>query len=1129
MKQFSKDLGNVCIAPKGKWSREQEYERLALVYNACDNLSYVAKINVPSGVDIENREYWQPMNATGYADNNFINLTTENENGTVTAYESLEEAVATILPINRRAGATLSFYNLNSDRPDRQSEFELWQFNSTDLANWENRDYWNNIYYNWNVFAGWYVGADALKNHVKIPNVGQYAYVGTNLNDALLYQCRTNGVWTNTGIKVRNYMSVVVSGNITIGDNGNWFSNGEDTGIPATPAVDEQLDNIIIQLQQHATEIDELQKQDISLKRNIDSNFETINNKVDNIKTATDNKIDTADANLQNQIISNDNDIATLNTKHESLSKTVQGIAVTGGASTATNVTYNNDSSRLNAENAQDAIDELQSSKFDKTSILQESGEAEDKVISQKAVSTWLSHLNIKQKGLIDIQRYSNVIFDTSKFNNVGERMPQGGIYTFGQDIDEQPTYKSETAILTKAVFNLDNLDSRPLLVLLENTSNAAIGYRSYAIFDKDNNIVKEEITSGNEYLLIKNTCTIIASCSAIKSTDYGYLEKKYIYSEIERLNADIAKKFDKSSVVQESGDAKDKVMSQKAVSDLFNIDACVNIIDNCQGIDISKLEDASSIVTKCEINGIYNFGQSIDEEPIYKTDSVKTYKLEITNLTNGSNNRLLFYVKNLNVGNNTYRSWAIYAGDNNKLIKEGTVTFLNADTAFFVTGIGNWYDKITILFSCEGDGVFYYGNNYQMFKYDIQKHIQQLETRPTITKLLSGKTIWTLWDSLGENTWQSKFVEESGATFYSDLNTKIDKPISAGGTASSPYLVAGSQQRAINLVSYKDTYPIDILFIENINDNYFAITNKGTINDEPFMRSQLLTYQSDIPCTTYEEAKNLFDSSFQTILSSFQGSKRKVGTILSIPYIANGSDYYGTRIKFTGTASKEGDISININGVKSIHVNTETSLSEIISMFMKYNYGSGWTARDNGDNSISICYYTTTDQRATFDDGGTGVTVEISDTSYNGAYLKYFMSKDINSWTEKDKWADDVSLYSIYKGMLGYLQRNLLDTKIYWVLPEYFSIDFSSNLFKDEDGTLSIDKYRKNSLYTNKVLLYGIQKEVCELFNIPVIDLRLESGLNLFNSEKYFNPNNPHPKQIGYDKYAEGILNFIK
>lgn len=316
MKQFSKELGKVSITPKGDWDSSIANERLDIVYDKRNNQAYIAKQDVPIGVDIDNREYWQPLNVSGYADNNFINLTAENENGTITAYESLEEAVATIFPINRRVGATLSFYNLNSDRLDRQAEFELWQFNSTDLANWENKDYWNNIYYNWNVFVGWYIDADALNNHVKIPNVGQYAYVGSNLNDAVLYQCRTNGTWTNTGIKVRNYISVVVSGNITIGENGNWFSDGEDAGIPATPAVDEQLDNIIMQLQQHTTEINNLKASDI---------------------------------NLQDQITSNNSDITNLTAKHESLSKTVQGIAVTGGASTATNVTYNNDTSGLNA------------------------------------------------------------------------------------------------------------------------------------------------------------------------------------------------------------------------------------------------------------------------------------------------------------------------------------------------------------------------------------------------------------------------------------------------------------------------------------------------------------------------------------------------------------------------------------------------------------------------------------------------------------------------------------------------------------------------------------------------------------------------------------------------------------
>lgn len=371
MKQFSKDLGTVSLVPKGKWSIEQEYERLALVYNAANNLSYVAKTNVPAGADIDNREYWQPMNATGYADNNFINLTIENENGSITAYDSLEEAVAAILPINRRVGATLSFYNLNTDRLDRQAEFELWQFNSTDLANWENKDYWNNIYYNWNVFAGWYDSLYSLENNVETPNVGQYAYVGTDLNDALLYQCRTNGTWTNTEIKVRNYISVVVSGNITIGENGNWFNDGNDTGIPATPAVDEQLDAIIMQLQQHTNEISNLKKYD---------------------------------ANLQGQINANDTDIADLSAKHKSLSKTVQGIAATGGASTATNVTYNNGTSKLNSENAQDAIDELASKKFDKENIKQEIGNSSKYVVSQKVIFDNIKFPVMKfHKGMMEI------------------------------------------------------------------------------------------------------------------------------------------------------------------------------------------------------------------------------------------------------------------------------------------------------------------------------------------------------------------------------------------------------------------------------------------------------------------------------------------------------------------------------------------------------------------------------------------------------------------------------------------------------------------------------------------------------------------------------------------------------
>lgn len=62
----------------------------------------------------------------------------------------------------------------------------------------------------------------------------------------------------------------------------------------------------------------------------------------------------------------------TLNTKHESLSKTVQGIAATGGASTATNVTYDNTNSGMTAENIQDAVDKLAKEKADSSDVTEQ-------------------------------------------------------------------------------------------------------------------------------------------------------------------------------------------------------------------------------------------------------------------------------------------------------------------------------------------------------------------------------------------------------------------------------------------------------------------------------------------------------------------------------------------------------------------------------------------------------------------------------------------------------------------------------------------------------------------------------------------------------------------------------------
>nr|DAX03608.1 MAG TPA: CotH kinase protein [Caudoviricetes sp.] len=84
--------------------------------------------------------------------------------------------------------------------------------------------------------------------------------------------------------------------------------------------------------------------------------------------------------------ISLDANMAKLNTRDDQITELIKGVTATGGASVATAVTYDNTSSQLVSATVQGAVDELQGSKINKTSISQEFGDSEDKVVSQSAL-----------------------------------------------------------------------------------------------------------------------------------------------------------------------------------------------------------------------------------------------------------------------------------------------------------------------------------------------------------------------------------------------------------------------------------------------------------------------------------------------------------------------------------------------------------------------------------------------------------------------------------------------------------------------------------------------------------------------------------------------------------------------
>ena len=115
-----------------------------------------------------------------------------------------------------------------------------------------------------------------------------------------------------------------------------------------------------------------------------------------------------------------------LNTRDDQITELLNGITASGGASVATAVTYDNTSSQLASATVQGAVDELQSSKISKTSISQESGDSEELIMSQKAISDKFSNLSstiteIEEKANNASTDASNALTKAEEANNKAE------------------------------------------------------------------------------------------------------------------------------------------------------------------------------------------------------------------------------------------------------------------------------------------------------------------------------------------------------------------------------------------------------------------------------------------------------------------------------------------------------------------------------------------------------------------------------------------------------------------------------------------------------------------------------------------------------------------------------------
>lgn len=306
--------------------------------------------------------------------------------------------------------------------------------------------------------------------------------------------------------------------------------------------------------------------------------------------------------------------------KTHQLEDAIKDITVSGGASTATAVSYNNETSGMTAVTAQGAIDELATKnasqdaeiskkansadvtsqmqteqtrvndeltkKFNLENIAQVSGEAENKVMSQKAVSTKLSELNAKTP-----YNLGNVVSGT-KATVVNEnyfnwlRIPINQGQKFSIKID------GEEGLIERNLINVYGAEETGTLVELAMSVNC-IDYTNTFVSPKTFKGIR--IGRNSSGVLKEGNITLTVSSAPFYTKEETEAQLKNVQSQTETdFVQRLEKKINKEDIVQELGESKDKVVSQKALNKFLDEKVSTKEIGSSESSTVAAIQGSA-------------------------------------------------------------------------------------------------------------------------------------------------------------------------------------------------------------------------------------------------------------------------------------------------------------------------------------------------------------------------------------------------------------------------------------------------------------------------------------------------------------------------------------------------------
>ena len=640
----------------------------------------------------------------------------------------------------------------------------------------------------------------------------------------------------------------------------------------------------------------------------------------------------------------------------------------------------------------------------------------------------------------------------------------------------------------------------------------------------------------------------------ADKETVNTELGKK---ADKETVNSALDKKFDKEYVVQESGESEDKVMSQKAVSDLANS----KVSSNSSNVSIIKDNDdtfyfvdgSGNVVAKIDKNGL-QATRFFDEKgkelkfPDYKAEDGSIPIFKSNQIAESSIKAHVLYGKKIYVmGTSNDYGWP-------QMLADKTGAIFDAEKHEYITEGGTFAGDIgDELYPEENkyhrDGGSVRAKNFCLLSdsdYGKEDYLFMMTQNNSIVELDLKK--FSFFGSAKEGTItihindvSYSYIVKSGESISSIVDNieRLNSYDIAGHRKKYTWSAIAEGNNLIMHLNYDNVGDAnDIIYIDfgntGINATLTTITAEDNIryhvyHDEPIMFSQFIRVDTN----TYDvnDCISYYNQHFNEILGKF--NEPKPFSFIHLLYHS-----YSRVFTIASGCNKTGELQFSLNGTKyGVEVTEGMEISEVInkisSDIAEYFPSLGWQL-STGTNTISFAIINSNASESDvfgFIDNDTGVTVDdingvIDDTLIVRPLM--FNSRDISLWNNQQYWKYQQGYtdpYSFMKGNIEYIQKNKPYTKIVLFAAPFYAIKPE---IKRADGTWDVETYVNSNevKYLNRYK--GIFcKYLADFYGLQYIDcLHLNVMTNW--QEFYNSANNVHYNNKLKERIAETIARNV-